>query len=107
MSLGSDIGQVDSGIFNDLLVVPHFVDITLAPIKFAPKEGGLAFDEKTQQLYYSRQYKWVAVTGGFPPGGVPQGIVVQTTSPLGTTFTGVTIVSASPEIVVTNGNGVG
>jgi hypothetical protein len=107
MSLGSDIGQVDSGIFNELLVTPHFADISLAPVRVAPKEGGLAFDEKTQMLYYSRNYRWIPITPGGGPIVTPPGLVVQTTSPTGSTFTAVTIVSASPEIVVTNGNGVG
>jgi hypothetical protein len=107
MSLGSAIGQVDSGIFNDLLNAPHFVDITLSPVKYAPREGAIAYDEKTQLLYYSRQYKWIPITAGFPIGGIPQGIVVQNTAPTGTTFTGVTIVSGNSSITVTNGNGVG
>jgi hypothetical protein len=107
MTQPSDIGQVNSGIFNSLLVVPHFNNITLAPISSAPKEGGLVFDENTQLLYYSRQYRWVPImTGGIFPN-FPQGIIVQITSPSGSNFTGVTIDSVSPEIVVTNGNGVG
>jgi hypothetical protein len=108
MSLGSAIGQVDSGIFNDLLVAPHFVDITLSPIKVAPREGAIAYDEKTKLLYYSSNYKWIPINGsGFGPGGAPQGILTETTPPSGTTFVGSTIVSSTTAITVTNGNGVG
>jgi hypothetical protein len=107
MTLPSSSGQVDSLIANELLVAPHFADITLAPIKVAPKEGALAFDEKTQLLYYSRNYKWIPITGGGGSIVTPPGIVVQTTSPSGSTFTAVTIVSGNPSITVTNGNGIG
>jgi hypothetical protein len=108
MSLGSAIGQVDSGIFNDLLIAPHFANIMLQPIVVAPREGAIAYDETTKLLYYSSNYKWIPIgSGGLPPGGLPQGLIVQTTAPTGTTFVGRTIVSSTTAITVTNGNGVG
>jgi hypothetical protein len=100
-----EYGQESTGIFNDVLVAPHFVNIALPPISTAPREGALAFDETTQQLYYSRAFKWVPITSGMP-GTFPFGYVVETTSPSGSTFVGRTIVSGSPQILVTNGNGV-
>jgi hypothetical protein len=105
MSLG--IGQVDDVIVNNLLVAPHFSNISLPPTKTAPREGAIAYDETTKLLYYSSQYKWVPIStsGSIPP--LPQGLLSQQTSPTGTTINGVTITTTNSGITITNGNGVG
>src|ERR1700737_271693 len=104
--MSMEYGQESTGIFNDILQAPHFVNIALSPVSTAPREGALAFDETTQQLYYSRAFKWVPIASSAAGLVLPPGFVVQTTSPTGSTFVARTITSGNASITITNGNGV-
>jgi hypothetical protein len=88
-------------------IAPHFADITLIPVRTAPREGAIVYDEKTKLLYYSSNYKWIPTSNSGPISPIPQGIVVQNSSPSGTTFSSIQIISSSSAISISHGNGVG